>query len=434
MMYNRNDQQQKVIDYIASGCKAPGTEQVGLEIEHYLVRSSDLRTVNYFDQPGVETVLRDIRDLGYEASGEGDHVLQVDLPLGAITLEPGSQIEFSLERRSNIVDLVSNYDQTREIVERVLPDDFWMVNLGYHPVTKIDEIKILPKKRYDYMFNYFKKRGKMAHNMMKGTAAVQIALDYTSEADFVKKFQLLTRLTPVFYTMFDNAAHFEGEANPMRNTRMKIWENTDSDRSGIIPGSLSEDFGFGAYADYILDNPIIFRVVDGEAVSVGDQTFAELFDPEKDGEDFIYHAVSIVFPDVRVKRYIEYRVMDSVPISLAGACCAVLKGLLYHADNLNAYSERLAPMTEAELHRIREESESKGYDTPFMGGTILSFAQEMLQSVKKGLAPEEVALLGPLEDLVSRGLAPRDVFAAIEEKSGLEAAVRAFSAERIQDV
>lgn len=433
-MYNREKQKERVVAYLASGCKAPGTEKIGFELEHYIVRKSDGRTVNYFDDPGVETVLRGLKAQGYEAQGEGDHLLQVDVPGGVITLEPGSQFEFSLDQRAEVRDLLVLYWETIRRLCGILPDEYMLVNVGYHPVTKIDEIRILPKERYDHMFNYFKKRGTMAHNMMKGTAALQVATDFLSEEDFVKKFQLLTRLTPVFYTMFDNTARFEGEKNEERNIRMTIWENTDTDRSGIVKGSLSKDFGFGAFADYILDCPIIFRVENGETLSTGDHTFADLFDPDAHGDDFIYHAVSIVFPDVRVKQYIEFRVMDSVPAALAAACAVLIKGILYDEKNLDRYSEMLSEITEKKLAKIREKSRKKGYDTPFLDETIHDFAKDLIKHAKKALSEEEAAILAPLEEYVDRKMAPRDVFALVEAGQGLDNAIHAFSVERSCDV
>lgn len=427
---NRDKQRQRIVQYLKDGEKTPGELQIGMEVEHYILRKEDLTTVNYFDDPGVETILRALRDKGYEAVEENGHVLQVDVPEGAITLEPGSQFEFSLDRRNTAMELGTSYQNVWSRVQEVFPEEFLLVNLGYHPVTGIDEIRILPKGRYGHMFEYFKQRGHMAHNMMKGTAALQIAVDYTSEEDFVRKFQLLNRLTPIFYVLFDNAAVFEKEPAPHRAMRMKIWENTDSDRSGIVKGSLSNDFSYEAFADYILDNPLIFKHENGEDVSVGNRTFADEFDPEKDPDEFIYHAVSIVFPDVRAKHYIEFRVMDAVPLALSLACVALLRGILYNEDNLNTLSETYAGVTEEELHAVREAAQEDGFKTRYLDRSITKHAKELLKLASGALKKEERELLTPLSIYVEKRMAPRDIFQLIHTTESLEAAVRTFAVER----
>lgn len=426
---NRDKQRQRIVDYLKDGAKQ-GDLHIGLELEHYIVRKADLTTVNYFDEPGVETLLRALKDKGYPVVEEKGHVLQVDLPDGAITLEPGSQFEFSLFAKPTAKELQKAYRRMLDMVYEVLPEAFMLVNLGYHPVTTIDSIRILPKGRYAHMFEYFKKRGTMAHNMMKGTAALQIAVDYTDEKDFVTKFQLLNRLTPVFYVLFDNAAIFENEEAPHRAMRLKIWENTDSDRSGIVKGSLKDSFGYAAFADYILDNPLIFKNDGKEDVSVGDRTFADEFDPDTDSDDFIYHAVSIVFPDVRAKKYIEFRVMDSVPIALAAGCAALLRGILYDKDNLKYLAKRYGGVTEKALHRVRHEALHDGYKTKYLDTNIRKLAKELLRLAEKGLKDEERELLVPLHIYVDKSMAPRDVFELLVASEGMDTAVRAFAAER----
>lgn len=404
-----------------------------MELEHYILRKSDHTTVNYFDVPGVETILQGLKDKGYATVEEDGHILQVDLPEGAITLEPGSQFEFSLHRTATAKELGQAYDRVWRLVQEVLPEEYMLVNLGYHPVTKIDEIRILPKGRYAHMFEYFKKRGSMAHNMMKGTAALQLAVDYTSEEDFVTKFQLLNRLTPIFYVLFDNAAIFEKEEAPHRVMRMEIWENTDSDRSGIVKGSLEKSFGFEAFAEYILDMPLIFNHENGKDVSVGDRTFSEIFDPEKDSDDLIYHAVSIVFPDVRAKKYIEFRVMDSVPVTLSVACAALLRGILYEDNNLKKLSEKYAGVTEKELDEVRKQALDQGFKTKYLDTTLYKLAKELLKLAKKGLSEEEAELLTPLAIYVDKRMAPRDVFELLATTEGVGTAIRAFAVERTNE-
>lgn len=431
----REKQKQRLIDYFNSGIKTPDNKKLGVELEHFIIYKDSLQTVNYFDEPGVHTILKGLENDGFPVKKENGYILQVDLPKGSVTLEPGSQFEFSIQSQENINQVLDAYNEMFALVHKHLPENQMLVNVGYHPVTTIEEIKILPKERYGHMFEYFKKRGTMAHNMMKGTGALQMSFDYFSEEDFGVKFQLLNRLTPIFYTIFDNVYRFQNEDTDERNLRMKIWENTDKDRSGIVKGSVGDSYSFSDFAEYILDNPMIFLdTPDHHTIPVGDDRFTDLFDPEKHSDSIIEHAVSIVFPDVRAKHYIEFRVMDSVPILLCLSCAAVLKGILYNEENLQFFSEKYNHIHAEALDVVREQSRMHGYDTLYEGETIQQHAQQLIEKAKAGLEENECAFLEPMQVLVEKKLSPRDVFEVLEKTQGLGTAVEAFSVREADHV
>lgn len=405
MDYHR--QIEEISSYIRSGEKKKDDLKIGVELEHFVIDKKTLKTISYYGESGVAETLKELENIGWEATYEGDYILGLNKGNMFITLEPGSQFELSLRHEERIKDLEKGYF---EFLNEVIPifdaKGQGLMAVGYHPVTKIDDIRILPKKRYDYMFNYFKKTGTHAHNMMKGTAALQISLDYISEDDYRKKFRVSNVLSPIMYALFENARYFEGEVREKHTIRAFIWENTDKQRAGIVKGALEDDFGYNAYAEYILNGPPILEIKNGVAQSTGDKKVRELFDPENYDIDELEHFLTMFFPDVRTKKFMEIRMMDAVPYPLNFAVIALWKGIIYNDANLNKIYELIKDISIDEVNKAKEEMIDKGLFASLSGKTLLDVGKNLVQIAKGGLDDEEVAYLLPLEKMLSEGKNP----------------------------
>ena len=417
-------QLEAVINYIKSGEKLKEEFTVGMEMEHFIIDKDTLKTVSYFGDNGVGATLRELHNHGCAAYKEGDYILGLENDDLAVSTEPGSQFEVALSSKWNIDDLKDIYIKNmRKLVEVFDKKNQAMVTLGYHPVTKIDEIKILPKKRYDFMYKYFNERGDMAHNMMKGTCSLQCSIDYSSEKDFVRKYKIANCLSPVFYTLFDNAYILEGQPSKSRNMREIIWENTDTDRSGMYKFSFDDDLSYKKYAEHILNTPLIFSIDENhEPYYVGKTTFKEVFEDVKD-TGLIFHALSIVFPDVRAKRYIEIRMMDEIKYPLNFSAVALIKGLFYDEANLDKLSELFKNMTYENCMKAKLDAREKGLDATFMNVNMLEFCKMLVDMAKNGLPANEIGYLIPLEKMLEKGMNPRDQFETIYKEKGLREAV-----------
>lgn len=417
-------QLEAVINYIKSGEKLKEDFTIGMEMEHFIVDKDTLKTVSYFGDNGVGATLRELHNHGCAAYKEGDYILGLENDDLAVSTEPGSQFEVALSSKWNIDELKDIYIKNmRKLVEVFDKKNQAMVTLGYHPVTKIDEIKILPKKRYDFMYKYFNERGDMAHNMMKGTCSLQCSIDYSSEKDFVRKYKIANCLSTVFYTLFDNAYIFEGQPSKSRNMREIIWENTDTDRSGMYKFSFDDDLSYKKYAEHILNTPLIFSIDENhEPYYVGKTTFKEVFEDVKD-TGLIFHALSIVFPDVRAKRYIEIRMMDEIKYPLNFSAVALIKGLFYDETNLDKLSELFKNMTYENCMKAKLDAREKGLDATFMNVNMLEFCKMLVDMAKNGLPANEIGYLIPLEEMLEKGMNPRDQFEKIYKEKGLREAV-----------
>ncbi len=415
MNYKR--QVEEISKYIKSGEKKDTELKLGVELEHFVVDLETLETISYYGEGGVAETLKELEKNGWKAIYEGEYILGLDKEDKSITLEPGSQLELSLGAKVRIKDIERLY---LEFLEEIIPileaKGQGLMATGYHPVTKIDEIKILPKKRYDYMFNYFKKTGTHAHNMMKGTCALQVSVDYIDEEDYRRKYRVISALSPVMYTIFENARYFEGEVRDEHAIRAYIWENTDKDRSGIVPGALGDDYGYEKYAEFILNNPPILEMKEGVAQSTGDKKVRELLDPENYDIKELEHFLTMFFPDARTKKFIEIRMMDEVPYPLSMAAPALWKGILYNEENLDKIYSLIKDVTIEDVQDAKYQMNFFGLETVYNGKTILEIGREVVDIAKSGLDEEEVGYIAPLEEMLRNGLNP---YMITKEREGL---------------
>lgn len=413
MDYNR--QLEEIINYFEKSEKKVEDFKIGVEFEHFVIDLDSYETISYYGDGGVAETLKDLEEIGYTGVYENDYILGLTKGEKVITLEPGSQFELSIVAKKELKDLEREYlEFLKDIIPILEKKNQGLMTTGYHPVTKIDDIKLLPKKRYDYMFEYFKKRGSHAHNMMKGTAALQVSLDFKSEEDFKKKFKVLNALSPVLYALFENAYYFEGEPWDVHNIRSFIWINCDIHRSGIVDGALEDDFGYKSYAEYILNRPAIFNYKDGEYIFTDEKLVRDILDPENYKEEELEHLLSMFFPDVRTKRYVEVRMMDSIPYPLNFSAMAFLVGLIYDEDNLNRIFKDMKDLTIEEVNKTKEDMVQLGVKAKLGDRTILEIGKKLVKLARTGLKEEDKRYLDPLEEMLNRG---QTLYEITKEKS-----------------
>ncbi len=407
---NYNKQIQEIVEYFKRSEKTTDNFKIGIEFEHYIVDKDTLKTISYYGKDGVAETLKELEKNGWVGSYEGEYILGLQKGIKTVTLEPGSQFEFSIDAQREIKDIEKEYlDFLEEIVPILEKKNQGIITTAYHPETKINDIKLLPKKRYDFMFNYFKTKGSHAHNMMKGTAALQISLDYKSEEDYRKKFRIANALSPVLYALFDNGFYFEGDQWNKHNLRTHIWNNCDNDRSGIVDNALDNDFGYEKYAEYILNRPPIFIFKGDEVVPTGDKLVKEIFDPENYEVKELEHLLTMFFPDVRTKRYIEIRMMDSVPYPLNFAAVALLKGIFYSEEKLDLVYDYIKDIDIDDIVNSKLDIIENGLKGKLKEKTVLEMSKWLVELAGKGLNKEERDYLLPLEGMLSYDMNPYEI-------------------------
>jgi glutamate--cysteine ligase len=389
---NYQKQIESLVSYFKAAESKKEDHKIGMEFEH-LILKEDLTAVSYSEAEGIESLLEQLSQGSWEKVFEGDNLIGLQDAERAVTLEPGGQLELSLIPFADL-------EQTKKIYHKFLAELKEILSsrkqklavLGYQPASSIKDLPLLPKKRYDFMYKYFKDRGRYAHHMMKGTASVQMNIDYTDEKDYIKKLRVGYFLSPLIYYLFDNTPFFEGKKASDASIREEIWSNCDSDRSGIIPEVFAKEFGYRDYAEYILNTPAIIDLKDDELVYSGSKKIKELM--ENDKAETIDHYLSMVFPDVRTKKYIEIRSADAVPYPYNFAFAALLKAVFYDQANLDYFYEQSLKYSQPEF--LQFKAEITGSKESQLRKDL---AAELFERAERTSAEDELEYLKELKEL-----------------------------------
>lgn len=401
----------KIISYFESGIKKKGSENLGLEIEQFIVKKEDKTSVDYYEKNGIKDILLEISEFYDEKIILDNEIIGLKRKTSNITLEPAGQIEISIGQFSNLKDIKEEYEYFINAITPVLEKyDYELINKGYQPKSKIDQLRIIPKQRYEMMYEYFSLTGNHGKNMMKGSASTQVSIDYFSQDDFVKKFRLANILSPVFSLLTDNTDVFEGEKCEGFCKRVEIWNDTDKDRSMVVKNAInSEYFDFREYAKYILQNPAILIIDEnGNNVYTKDKKIKDIYkDKEMSSED-IEHVLSMFFPDVRLKKYIEIRMADCMDIDYALSYASIVKGIFYNEETVNKFLERFEYITDKDVTKTKEEIIKKGYKGNLYGLDPTTLILELINYAKEWLLPKEKKYADLLLNLALQGKTLKD--------------------------
>ncbi len=344
--------------YFDLGAKPRERWGIGLEYERIGLFRDSGRAVPYEGSASVETLLQGlVRDKGWTPHAEAGRILALSKGSTRITLEPGAQLELSSAVHRSLTSLRGELDAFLvEVEEQSRALGIVWIGLGLQPFSTLDEIGWIPKKRYAIMRDYLPRRGARAPIMMKQTASIQVNLDYSSEADAADKLRTAMALSPLLTALYANSPLSEGKLNGFLSFRAWAWRETDPDRCGLLPFVFRDGSGFADYLNYALDVPMFFVVRGEEWKPANGMTFRRFMKKGFEGQgptlaDFELH-LSTLFPEVRLKTYIEVRGADSGEPASCLSLVAFWKGILYDGASRRAAWELVRDMTFRERERL----------------------------------------------------------------------------------
>lgn len=409
-----------------AGCKPASAWRIGTEHEKFVYRLSDHAAPSYDEPGGIRDLLAGMEAFGWEPVREGDTVIALKGPDGAISLEPAGQFELSGAPLSDIhatcAESNRHLRQCREVGERL---GLGFLGLGFWPDKRRDELPVMPKGRYEIMRRHMPRVGGLGLDMMLRTCTIQTNLDYASEADMVLKFRVSMALQPLATALFANSPFTEGKPNGFKSFRSHIWTDTDPARTGTLPFVFEDGFGFERYADYALDVPMYFVFRDGKYIDAAGLSFRDFLAGRLSvlpGElpragDWVDH-LSTAFPEVRMKSYLEMRGADGGRWDRICALPALWVGLLYDGDACGAAWDVCKHWTPADHDRLRAEVPRLGLQAASPnGGTLQDLAKQVLHIADMGLArrarlngagDSEQGFLGILHEIADSGCTNAD--------------------------
>ena len=398
--------------------------RVGTEYEKVGIYRDTGQAIPYFGKRGVDFILRElIERFGWEPEEQDGNIIALTRDKAQITLEPGGQIELSGEPCESIHCTYAEFDQhIRELLEVTEPLGIIFLGLGMQPVSRLEQIEWVPKQRYRIMAPYMLKVGKLGQRMMKQTATVQANIDYSDEKDAMAKFRTGMGLAPVLIAMFANSPICDGQLNGYRSFREHIWTDTDRNRSGLLKFAFAPEVSFAHYVEYALDVPMYFIVRNKNYIDMTDVTFRQFLTSGYRGErptieDWNDHLTTL-FPETRIKRYLEIRSVDSQPPDLMPALSALVKGAFYDNDCLQAAWDLVKGWSWDERMQVYLDSHRDALAARVRRYSLLDLARELVEIAWEGLrrqnqvndlGDDETIYLRPLKDLLSQGKCPADV-------------------------
>lgn len=380
----------KIEDYIFSGCNKE--KRIGLELEHFVCKA-DYEIATYED---VVVCLEEMKNrVGARAYEEDGKLLGFIGMEYSVSLEPGCQLEISIAPREDMGDIEGIYKAFRVICDEILGSrGLMLLETGIHPLVEsglisVDELPLLPRKRYEYMDAYFRKTGSKGRYMMRATASTQISIDYESEEDAMDKMRVLEKLSPILALLTEcrNGTRDESVFAPFL-LRTQIWQDVDAKRCGYFPGTLKADYTFADYARYVYETPCILLQKDGEVIDLGECSAKDYYG--NNNMDTEEHVLSMFFPMVRLKKYIEYRVADSMPIGRALSYATLIQKIVYEPGILSTLKEMLEDIreekqiTEAEGRIIKD-----GYQASVYGKNVGHWIRTILDLAMANATAEE---------------------------------------------
>ncbi len=368
----------RIAKYLEQGEKSSGDLKIGLEYEHIITDKATGLSVDYFGEHGICKILEELGSY-YDENVYIDGILAGCIRRGAsVSIEPAAQFEFSFAPYADVSDILREYEKALAELNAILDKHGLTVNYtGYHPLSKIDSLSLTPKARYKYMYEHFDSTGKYGRNMMKGTAAVHLSIDYTDERDFAAKFKLAEILGVIFAFLTDNTPVFEGK-KARRMMRTEIWDETDPARCGCVPSSFESGFGYEQYARYVYSRPSLYSLKGGVYSYTKKIPVSAVFADKAMQEDEIIHAMGMVFPYVRAKRYIEMRNADCMPPKYTAGYIALIKSIFYNKDNLSAYLRLFADFDKGAYEYTKNSLLKYGWDARICGTDVFSFAKKLI--------------------------------------------------------
>ena len=412
-----------------NGEKKPSDFKIGTEHEKFVFHIDTLKPVPFLGESGIENLLLALKKYGWESILEDGNTIGLSrdksLGGGTITLEPAGQLELSGAPLTNIHETFNELDEHRSQISKEGSNlGLGFLGAGLTPDWSFDEMPIMPKSRYQIMKNYMPKKGNLGLDMMFRSTTIQVNLDYSSESDMIKKFKVSLALQPIATALFANSPFLDGNLTGYNSFRSHIWTDTDPDRTGMLPFVFDGEMSYEKYVDYALKVPMYFIYRDGNYLDVSGSSFEDFLNADLDELpnekpniiDWENHLTTI-FPEVRLKSFLEMRGADGGSFESVCALSSFWVGLLYDSESLDSSFNLIKDFNIKQLQELRIEVAKNGLHSIIEGIEIQEIAKKVLKLSREGLrnrnilnenGDSEEIFLDPLQKILSSGKSSSD--------------------------
>ena len=418
----------KLIKYFENGIKSLKNQKIGTEHEKFILNKDSLRPLSYEGKNGINEIFLDLIKLGWKPIKEGmnDTIVGLKFNKQNISLEPSGQFELSGAPLNNIHETCDEITKHLEELKGLSSHhNFILLGMGVEPSLELKDFPLMPKERYNIMTKYMSKVGTNGLDMMKRTCSTQVNLDFTSEQDMINKFRVLLSLESIGTAMFANSPLENKKFSKYKSLRSFYWKNTDASRTGIIPFVFDSNFNFESYVNYALKVPMYFVKRNNKYIDVAGSSFENFINGKLEQlpgeiatyEDWESHLTTL-FPQVRLKQYLELRSMDACSWNEICAQPALWVGLLYDSDALLEISEICNQWSIEDRLYLYDNVDKYGLQTNFKKGKVFDIAKKIVEISLKGLKKrnhvsssgyDESKYLEKIKKNIDNGFSPADI-------------------------
>ncbi len=414
----------EMCQYFHAAAKPTSQWRIGAEFEKIAVERTTGRQISYHEVGGIRDILHQLADrFAWQPFAEDGQLTTLFRDGATISLEPGAQLELSTRATPTLAPIAQQLQRHLQELAQVSDREriAWLA-IGVSPFTPAEQVTQTPRRRHRVMAEYLPQRSATALQMMRSTASTQVTFDYADEYDAIHKFRTVIGLGPIVNALWANSPLYHGTHQGLISHRGRIWSGMDPNRSGLLTHLLQDDFSFARWVDYLLDVPMMFVYLDDQYHPAEGRTF----------RDFLQHGIAgyfptlsdwellltTVFPEVRLKRFLEVRGADANAFPLAMAVPAFWTGLLYDAQSLDQAYRLAESIPVHELPWLFTQAARQGLKTVYQGRTLLEWNRELVQLAYDGLTRrsqllhdgDERSYLEPLLALLERGCSPAEAF------------------------
>jgi glutamate--cysteine ligase len=415
---------------LAVGAKPVDQWRVGAEHEKFGFRLKTYERSAYAGDDGIEALLKGLMRFGWVGVYEGPTLIGLSRAGASVSLEPGGQFELSGAPLATIHEICSETGNHLEEVKTVADElGVGFLGVGFDPESTRAQVPIMPKGRYDIMRSYMPRVGTLGLDMMLRTCTIQANLDFGSEADMVEKFRVSLALQPIATALFANSPFTEGKPNGFLSARANVWTDTDADRTGMLNFVFDEGFGFGDYVRWALKTPMYFVKRGERYIDVAGHSFEAFMAGKLDAlpgvrptqKDWADHLTTL-FPEVRLKTYLEMRGADGGPWSRICALPALWTGIFYDSAALAAAWDLCKAWTAEDRAKLRLDAARTGLKGEVAGRPVKDVARDMVDIARHGLKRrarfsgglvDETGYLSELEEIAETGITPAERLLAL---------------------
>lgn len=407
--------QRTLKDIFIKGAKPKASRGIGIEREHFLY---DKKTLKRLTHPQISQIFKEFELLGWELVYEKENIIGAKKDGSSLSIEPGGQFEISAKVHQNLHTAWNEIELFEEDLSGILSKlDFFKMDIGFEPLWRQDDLTWMPKGRYNIMRAYMVTRGHHGHDMMRRTCTLQVNLDYTSEENMVQMMRVAQAIHPIISGLFSNSPFYEGRLSGYKGFRNFVWLDTDPDRCGLLPFVHKDGMGFERYLSYLLDIPMYFIYRNGSYINAAGKNFRDFMDGHLDVyegsatlNDF-YDQMTIAFPEVRLKTFIEIRGIDAGPDAFASS--ALYTGLFYDDIAFEKIVHLTKDWTFEQIEKLYYTVPREGLsENAIQDMSLWHAAEEILNIAREGLQQRglgEEIYLKPIEQTITNRYAPADI-------------------------